>query len=82
MPEQFMKDLGVYFGTSLTMERQVNAIFSAYYYHIHDQNHFRQYITTNASYTKQSGLYLLCMIHHAQIINSGRLEYTFTLLIA
>ena len=42
-----VKNLGVYFDTSLTMERQVNAISKACYYQIH----ITQYITLDACKT-------------------------------
>jgi len=40
-----VKNLGVYFDTSLTMERQVNAISKACYYQIRNIGHIRLYIT-------------------------------------
>ena len=46
-----MKNLGVYFDTSLTMERQVNAISKAYYYQIRNIDHIRRYITLAACKT-------------------------------
>jgi len=46
-----VKNLGVYFDTSLTMERQVNAITKACYYHIRNIGHIRLYITLDASKT-------------------------------
>ena len=45
----FVKNLGMYFDTSLTIERQVNAISRACYHHIHNIGHISQYIMTNAS---------------------------------
>ena len=43
-----MKNLDVYFDKSLTMERQINEISSASYYHIRKIGHTRQHITTCA----------------------------------
>jgi len=40
-----VKNLGVYFDTSLTMERQVTATFKACYYKIRNIGHIRRYIT-------------------------------------
>ena len=42
-----MKNLGVYFDTSLTLERQVMAISRACYYHIPNIGHIRQHVMTD-----------------------------------
>ena len=46
-----VKNLGVYFDTSLTMERQVSAISKACYYQIRNIGHIRRYITLDACKT-------------------------------
>jgi len=46
-----VKNLGVYFDTSLTMERQVIAISKACYYQIRNISHTRLYITLDACTT-------------------------------
>ena len=47
-----VKNLGLYFDTSLTMERQVNAISKTCYYHIRSFiRHIRRYITLDACKT-------------------------------
>ena len=46
-----VKNLGGYFDISLTMERQVNAIFKASYYQIRNIGHIRRYITLDACKT-------------------------------
>jgi len=46
-----MKNLGVYFDTFLTMEKQVNAISKACYYQIHNICHMRRYITLDVCKT-------------------------------
>jgi len=51
-----VKNLGVYFDTSLTMERQLNAISKAYYYQIRNICHIRGYITLDACKTLAHGL--------------------------
>ena len=38
-----VKNVGAYFDTSLTMERQVNAISKACYYHIRNIGHIRRH---------------------------------------
>ena len=43
-----VKNLEVYFDTSLNTERQVNAISNACYSHIHNIGRIRQYITVDA----------------------------------
>jgi len=40
-----VKNIGIYFDTSLTMERQVNTISKACYYQIRNTGHIRRYIT-------------------------------------
>jgi len=56
-------NLGVYFDTSLTMERQVNAISKACYYQIPYIGHIRRYITLDACKTL------------AHILITSRLDY-------
>ena len=63
-----VKNLGVYFDTSLTMERQVNAISKACYYQIRNIGHIRRYITLDACKT----------LAHALI--TSRLDYGNALL--
>jgi len=63
-----VKILGVHFDTSLTMERQVNAIYKACYYQIRNIGHIRQYITLDACKT----------LAHALI--TSRLNYSNALL--
>ena len=46
-----VKNLGVYVPSALTMEKQVNQIFKACYYHICDIGTLRRYITRNACKT-------------------------------
>jgi exonuclease III len=46
-----VKSLGVYFDTSLTMERQVNAISRVCYYQIRNISQIRKYITMDACKT-------------------------------
>ncbi|KAK2162053.1 hypothetical protein LSH36_105g04043 [Paralvinella palmiformis] len=46
-----VKNLGVYFETPLTMERQVNAISKACYYQIRSIGHIRRYISLDACKT-------------------------------
>ena len=58
-----VKNLGVYFDTSLTTKRQVNAISKACYYQIHNIGHIRRYITLDAYKT----------VAHALI--TSRLDY-------
>ena len=43
-----VKNLGVYFDTSLTMEKQINAISKVCYYHIRNIGSIRRYITSDA----------------------------------
>jgi len=63
-----VKNLGVYLDTSLTMERQVNAISKACYYQIRNIGHIRRYITLDACKT----------LAHALI--TPRLDYANALL--
>jgi len=63
-----VKNLGVYFDTSVTMERQVNTISKACYYQIRNIGHIIWYITLDACKT----------IAHALI--TSRLDYGNTLL--
>ena len=63
-----MKNLGVYFDTSLIMERQVNAISKACYYQIRNIGQIRRYITLDACKT----------LAHALI--TSRLDYGNALL--
>jgi len=46
-----VKNLGVYFYTSMTMEMQLNAISKVCYYQIHIICHIRRYITLDACKT-------------------------------
>jgi len=46
-----VKNLGVYFDTSMTMERQVNAISKACYYQFRNTGHIMPYITLDACKT-------------------------------
>jgi len=46
-----VKNLGVYFDTSLTMEKQVNAISKACYYQIRNIGYIRRYIILDACKT-------------------------------
>ena len=62
------ENLGVYFDTSLTMERQVHAIAKACYYQIRNIGHVRRYITLDACKT----------LAHALI--TSRLDYGNALL--
>jgi len=48
--------LGVYFDTSLTMKRQVNAISKAWYYQIRNIDHIRRYIAFDACNTLADAL--------------------------
>ena len=58
-----VKNVGAYFDTSLTTERQVNAISKACYYQIRNIGHIMQYITLDACKT----------LAHA--LMSSRLDY-------
>jgi hypothetical protein len=63
-----VKNLGVYFDTSLTMEKQVNAISKVCYYHIRNIGSIRRYISRDACKT----------LAHALI--TSRLDYGNALL--
>jgi len=63
-----VKNLRVYFHTSLTMERQVNSISKVCYYQIRNIGHIRRYITLDACKT----------LAHALI--TSRLDYSNALL--
>ena len=68
-----VENLGVYFDTSLTMERQVNAISKACYYQIRNIGHIRRYITLDACKTLAHALITyrldygntLCQVSHS-----------------
>jgi len=63
-----VKNLGVHFDTSLTMERQVNAITKTCYYQIHNIGHIKRYITLDACKTLAHALItamLSCMVFQA-----------------
>ena len=62
------KNLGIYLDTSLTMDRQVNAISKACYYQIRNIGHIRRYITLDTCET----------LAHALI--TSRLDYNNALL--
>jgi len=63
-----VKNVGVYFDTSLNMERQINAISKACYYQIRNIGHIKRYITLDACIT----------LAHALI--TSRLDYGNALL--